>query len=148
MPKKQNPVTLTEVERSYLHQVIEKGQGSARQIRRAHTLLLADEKRPDQAIAAFLHVHPTTISATRKRYWEVGLPAALKEPSRPGNPRKLDGKQEAFLVALACSEAPEGREHWTMQLLADKLVELKVVAATISDETVRRVLKKRNSNPG
>jgi transposase len=148
MPKKQNQVSLTEAERNDLREMIAKGQGSARQIRRAHTLLLADEKRQDQAIAAFLHVHPNTVSATRKRYCEVGLPAALKEPSRPGNPRKLDGKQEAFLVALACSEAPEGRDHWTMQLLADQLVELQVVEAAVSDETVRRVLKKRNSNPG
>ena len=148
MPKKQYPVTLTEAERRYLHEVIEKGTGSARQIRRAHSLLLADEKRQDQDIAAFLHIHPNTVSATRKRFCDVGVPAALKEKSRPGNPRKLDGKQEALLVALACSEAPEGRDHWTMQLLADKLVELKVVAGTISEDTVARSLKKRNSNLG
>ena len=148
MPKKQNQVSLSEAEQRYLHEVIEKGRGSARQIRRAHTLLLADEKRQDQDIAAFLHVNPNTISKTRKRYCEVGLPAALKEPSRPGYPRKLDGKQEAFLVALACSEAPEGRDHWTLQLLADKLVELKVVEGTISEDTVGRSLKKRRSNPG
>jgi hypothetical protein len=74
----------------------------------------------------------------------VGVPAALKEKKRPGNPRKLDGKQEAFLVALACSPAPEGRDHWTMQLLADKLVELQVVAGTLSADTVARRLKKRS----
>jgi transposase len=148
MPKKQYQVSLTEAERSYLHEVIEKGERSAREIRRAHSLLLADEKRQDQEIAAFLHVNPNTISATRRRYCEVGLPAALKEKSRPGNPRKLDGKQEAFLVALACSEAPEGRDHWTMQLLADKLIELKVVEGTLSEDTVARSLKKRTSNPG
>jgi transposase len=148
MPKKQYQVTLTEAERGYLHEVIEKGEGSAREIRRAHTLLLTDEKRQDQEIAAFLHVNPNTVSATRRRYCEVGLPSALKEQSRPGNPRKLDGKQEAFLVALACSEAPEGRDHWTMQLLADKLVELKVVEGTISEDTVGRSLKKKTSNPG
>lgn len=144
MPKKQNQVSLSEAERSYLHEVIEKGQGSARQIRRAHTLLLADEQRQDQAIAAFLHVNPNTVSATRKRYCEVGVPLALKEPARPGKARKLDGKQEAFLVALACSEVPQGRAGWTMQLLADKLIELKVIEEAVSDETVRRVLKKRN----
>jgi transposase len=148
MPKKQYQVRLTEDERDYLHAVIEKGQGSARKIRRAHSLLLADEKRQDQEIAAFLHVNPNTVSATRRRYCEVGLPAALKEKSRPGNPRKLDGKQEAFLVALTCSEAPEGRDHWTMQLLADKLVALQVVEGAISDETVRRVLKKTISSRG
>jgi transposase len=76
------------------------------------------------------------------------LPDALKEKSRPGKERRLDGKQEALLVALACSDAPEGREHWTMQLLADRLVQLGVVEQAISDETVRRTLKKRISNPG
>jgi transposase len=148
MPKKQYQVVLSEADRLYLKEVIAVGKGSARQIRRAHTLLLADEKQQDQDIAVFLHVHPSTVSATRKRYSEVGLPAALKEPSRPGNPRKLDGKQEAFVVALACSEAPEGHAQWTMQLLADKLVELQVVEGSISDETVRRTLKKMTSNRG
>ena len=148
MPKKQYSIKLSATDRTYLQEMIEKGRGNAREIRRAHTLLLADEKKQDQAIAAFLHVNPNTVSATRKRYCEVGLPAALKEKSRPGNPRKLDGKQEAFVVALACSEAPEGRSQWTMQLLADKLVELKVVSDPISDETVRRTLKKTTSNLG
>jgi transposase len=148
MPKKQYPVTLSEADRNYLREVIEKGRGSAREIRRAHSLLLSDEKRQDQDIAAFLHIHPNTVSVTRRRYCEVGLPEALKEKARPGNPRALDGKQEALLVALACSEAPEGRDHWTMQLLADKLVELQVVEHPISADTVWRTLKKRTSSPG
>lgn len=148
MPKKQDQIALSEADRDALQAVIDKGQGSAREIRRAHTLLLADEKKQDQQIAAFLHVHPATVSATRRRYCEVGLPEGLKEKSRPGNPRKLDGKQEAFLVALACSDAPEGREHWTMQLLADRLIELHAVEDGISDETVRRALKKTRSSPG
>lgn len=148
MPKKQYAIELSAPDRMYLQEIIEKGRGSAREIRRAHSLLLSDEKRQDQEIAAFLHINPNTVSATRKRYCQVGLPAALKEKSRPGNPRKLDGKQEAFLVALACSEAPEGHSQWTMQLLADQLVELKVVSDPISDETVRRTLKKTRSNPG
>ena len=148
MPKKQNQVTLKSEEPRDLQEFIRQGQGNAREIRRAHTLLLADEQQQDQHIAAFLHVNPNTVSATRKRYCEVGLPAALKEKARPGNPRKLDGKQEAFVVALACSEAPEGRDHWTMQLLADKLVEWGMVEEPVSDETVRRTLKKMTSNPG
>lgn len=148
MPKKQNQVRLKPEEQRYLQEFIRQGQGNAREIRRAHTLLLADEQQQDQHIAAFLHVNPNTVSATRRRYCEVGLPAALKEKARPGNPRKLDGKQEAFVVALACSEAPAGRDHWTMQLLADRLVELGIIEAAISDETVRRTLKKMTSNLG
>ncbi len=148
MPKKEHQVTLKSEEQRYLQEFIRQGQGNAREIRRAHTLLLADEQQQDQHIAAFLHVNPNTVSATRKRYCEVGLPAALKEKARPGNPRKLDGKQEAFVVALACSEAPEGRDHWTLQLLADRLVALGIVEEPISDETVRRTLKKMTSNPG
>lgn len=148
MPKIQNRVQLSEDERHFLLEVIEKGTGSAREIRRAHTLLLADEKKQDQDIAAFLHVGPQAVSTTRRRYCEVGLPAALKEKPRPGKQPKLDGKQEALLVAIACSEAPEGRSEWTMQLLADQLVELQIVDGTISDETVRRVLKKKSLNRG
>jgi Homeodomain-like domain len=75
------------------------------------------------------------------------LERALTEKPRPGGRAKLDGRQEAFLIALACSQAPEGRSRWTMQLLADQLVELQIVEA-ISDETVRRTLKKTRSNPG
>lgn len=148
MPKIQNRVTLSEAERAELRAMVAKGHGSAREIRRAQTLLLADEKRQDQEIAAFLHVNPNTVSATRRRYCEGGLQAALKEKPRPGKERRLDGKQEALLVALACSPAPAGREHWTMQLLADQLVELQIVEKPISDDTVWRTLKKRTSSRG
>jgi transposase len=88
-----------------------------------------------------------TVERVRKRFVEEGLEAALNERPRPGGQRKLDGKQEAFLIALACSTPPEGRRSWTMQLLADKLVELRVIDA-ISDETVRRTLKKTSLNRG
>jgi hypothetical protein len=83
----------------------------------------------------------------RKRFVDEGLEAALCERPRPGGQRKLDGKQEAFLIALACSTPPQGRTSWTMQLLAAKLVELQVIDA-ISDETVRRTLKKTSSSRG
>jgi transposase len=109
---------------------------------------MADEQKRDQDIAEALQIVPKTVAETRKRYCEVGLPEALYEKPRPGNPRKLDGKQEAFVVALACSEPPTGHSQWTMQLLADQLVALQIVDGTISDETVRRILKKTNSNPG
>jgi transposase len=108
---------------------------------------LADEGAKDEAIAESLHVSVPTVRRTRQRFAKESLDDALSERPRPGAKRKLDGKGEAFLVALACSDAPEGREHWTMQLLTDRLVQLELVDS-ISDETVRRVLKKGTSNPG
>jgi hypothetical protein len=91
----------------------------------------------DAEIAASLHVHPVTVERTRRRFVEGRAARALHEKPRPGGRPKLDRKQEAFLVALACSNAPPGRGHWTLQLLAARLVELGMVE-TISDETVRR----------
>jgi transposase len=120
---------------------------SARKLTRAHVLLQADAGATDNAIAAALSIGTATVERLRKRFVEEGLEAALTERPRPGSQRKLAGKQEAFLIALACSTPPEERQCWTMQLLADKLVELQVVEA-ISDETVRRTLKKTRSNPG
>jgi len=148
MPKIQNQVQLSAAEYQMLEEIISKGTANARVIRRAHTLLLAHQKRLDQDIAAALHVNHNTVSATRQRYCEVGLPDALYEKPRPGAKRRLDGKQDAFLVALACSDAPNGAGQWTMQLLADKLVALGVVETPISDETVRRTLKKRKLSRG
>jgi transposase len=98
-------------------------------------------------IAEMLHIGHATVERTRQRLVEEGLEAALSEHPRPGGTAKLDGKQEALLVALACTPAPEGRKCWTMQLLADRLIGLGVIDA-ISDETVRRTLKKGISSPG
>ena len=140
-PKKY-PVQLTEEQRSSLHELLTKGEAKARMLTRARILLLSAEGKTDDFIADALKVAHQTIRNIRRRFAEEGLEAALTERPRPGGRPKLDGKQEAFLMALACSDPPEGREHWTMQLLADKLVALGVVDS-ISDETVRRVLKKR-----
>jgi transposase len=101
---------------------------------------LASDGAYDHQIASALHVDRSTVQRTRHRFCCDGLDAALYESPRPGAEPKLDGKGEAFLVALACSKAPEGREHWSMQLLADRLVELEIIDS-ISDETVRRTLK-------
>lgn len=142
MPKKY-VVTLTEDQESYLLDLLKKGKAKARKLTRARILLLSAEGKTDQTIADVLKVNPQTVRNIRKRFAEEGLEAALEERPRPGAQPKLDAKQEAFLIALACSDPPEGREHWTMQLLADRLVELGIVES-ISDETVRRVLKKMN----
>jgi transposase len=134
-------VDLTADERAGLLALLNKGVAPARKLTRARILLLADEGGTDREIAAALHVHPATVERTRRRFVEGGVERALSERPRPGGRPKLDGKQEAHLIALACSRAPEGRAQWTMQLLADRLVELRVVDA-ISDEAVRRTLKK------
>ena len=140
-------VTLTDDERTQLLALTKRGKVSARRLTRAHLLLQADAGRPDESIAQALHIGTATVERLRKRFVEAGLEAALSERPRPGGHRKLDGEQEAFLIALACSTPPEGRMCWTMQLLADKLVDLRVVEA-ISDETVRRTLKKTRSSRG
>jgi len=140
-------VDLTEAERTTLLGLIQKGKAAARKVRRAHLLLLAAEGKTDRQIGEALHTGAATVERLRQRFVEEGLEAALAEKPRPGAKRKLDGKQEAFLVALTCSTPPEGRRHWTMQLLANRLVELGVVES-LSDETVRRLLKQTTSSPG
>jgi transposase len=140
-------VELTVAERGELEALTSKGKVSARRLKRAMVLLAADEGRKDEQIAESARVHRTTVEYLRKRFVEEGLEAALSEHPRPGKARLLDGKQEAYLVALACSKPPSGRASWTMQLLADRLVELQIVE-NISDETVRRTLKRGRSSPG
>lgn len=134
-------VNLTDEERATLLDLTKKGSAPARKIARAHILLQAADGRTDQEIADTLHVGRVTVERIRKRFVEGNLERALSEAPRPGAKRKLDGKQEALLLATACSTPPEQNARWTMQLLADKLVELKVVDS-ISDETVRRTLKR------
>lgn len=140
-------VDLNEHERGRLKELTTKGESGARRIRRSRILLLADEDRIDKEIASFLGAAVTTVERVRKRFVEEGLEAALSERPRPGAARRLDGRQEAYLMALACSEAPEGRGRWTMGMLTERLVELDVVEE-ISDETVRRTLKRGISNRG
>ena len=145
--KKLYIVDLTEPEREALLALTQKGTAPVRKVRRAQVLLLADQGHTDAQIAGALQVGTATVERLRKRLVEEGLEAALAEKARPGATRKLDGKQEAFLVALACTKPPEGRQCWTMQLLADRMVALGVVE-DLSDETVRRRLKQTSSSPG
>lgn len=145
--KKVYVVDLTDDERAHLLELSKKGEAAARKIRRAHMLLLADEGKRDADIAEALHTGASTVQRTRKRFVEGNLEFALNERPRPGGRRKLDSKGEAVLIALTRSAPPEGRKCWTMQLLADRLVQLEVVES-ISDETVRRVAKKTISDLG
>jgi transposase len=153
MPAKKYRVTLTSEEREELSSMVRIGKGVARRLTRGRILLMADEDQAgggwkDAEIAKALGVHQRTVERTREKCVEVGIEAALNhtEPRTKRAPL-LDGAAEARLVQLACSEAPDGREKWSLQLLADRLVELEVVEH-ISRETVRTTLKKTNSNPG
>jgi transposase len=141
-------VRLTSAERVDLQRLVSVGKAAARKIIHAHVLLQADESPngpgwPDTQISQALSVHPNTVAGIRQRFVEKGVDAALnrRRQDHPSRQPKLDGKVEAHLIALRCGPPPEGRIRWTLQLLADKLVALKVVDS-ISHETVRRVLKK------
>jgi len=140
-------VELSAAQRDELRSLVRKGKASARRLTRARILLLADEDRPDDEVAAVLHTSRSTVERIRRRFVEHGLEAALSERSRPGAAPKLDERGQATLIALACSNPPEGRTTWTMQLLADELMVRRVVSS-ISDEAVRRTLKKTDSSRG
>lgn len=143
--KQKYPIELSEIERTELEAIVKRGQHGARVRRRAQTLLWSDAGKSDLEIAQLHGTTPLTAATTRENWVKT---KRLADKPKPGREKRLDGKQEAFLVALACSDAPEGRENWTMQLLADKMVELNVVDEPISDETVRRRLKKMNYSLG
>ncbi len=145
--RKKYVVRLSDEDKSRLLYMTKKGKSQAREIRRAQILLFADADEKDQVIADTLNVTPETVSRIRRNYVTHGLDYALHDRPRPGRPPVLDARQDAFLVAYACSQPPEGRETWTMQLLADKLVTLGIVEQ-ISDETVRLRLKKTKRSLG
>ena len=146
MKKHKHKVQLTAEERQTLETVVRKGHHSSLKLMRAHILLKADGNGPnwtDAQIADAFGCHEKTAYNVRKRFATGGRLAALerKPQSRPSHVRKLDGSGEARLVALACSDPPEGFAQWTLRLLADELVELEIVES-ISIETVRQTLKK------
>ncbi len=144
MPTKKYIVDLNNEEREELLALISKGKPGARKVTRARILLKADEGWNDDEIVAALNTSRPTVERTRKRFVEGNLEKALNaDRRRRRQDPKLDGRQEAYLVALVCSKAPEGHARWSMRLLADRLVELGVIES-VSHETVRQVLKKTN----
>ncbi len=136
-------VDLQEEERQNLNRIIRSGKHSARKIRWAHALLKADDGWKDQKISEALDISLPTVQRIRQRFVEKGLDVALGTHSHKPRPhlQRLDGEQEAKLIALACSQAPEGYTRWSLRLLAEKVVELQIVEQ-VSYQTVRRVLKK------
>lgn len=140
-------IELGEQERQQLEDIVKKGKSSAKTIRRAQILLLASKGKSDLEISQILNCCQTTVYNTKKKYCQEDLQTTLVDKRRNGRPSKLQGKVKAHLIAIACTEPPEGRSCWTMQLLADRLVTLELVEK-ISDDTVRRTLKKMTSNRG
>lgn len=146
-------VTLVAEERSQLERMIRTGRAAAIKLTHARVLLLADQGeggpgRSDAQIIAALNVSKNTVCRLRERFVEQGLESALvRKPSSRTYARKLDGRGEAHLIALACSASPAGRSEWTLRLLADQMVAMGHVDA-LSYETVRQVLKKTKSSPG
>jgi len=153
MPAKRYRVILTEEERVELADMLSRGKERARKLAHARILLEADEseeggKRKDAAISEIVRISVATIERVRKQFVEEGFERSLnhKLPSQ-GRKKILDGRVEANITQIACSEAPEGRARWTIQLIADELVKLEVVES-ISRETVRQGLKKTNLSLG
>lgn len=151
--KKKYIVTLTQEERASLQAMLSKGRAAARKLMHARILLKADAGRDgpawhDEQIAGGLEIGRATVERVRKQFVEEGLDVALnrRRPRRRYR-RKLDGDGEAQLIALACSQAPEGRSRWTLRLLADRMVQLGQVDH-LSHETVRQVLKKTSLSLG
>ena len=116
-------VELSGAQRDELRQMVSRGQMSARKVKRALALLGSDQGLTDEVVSNGLSVSTDTVRRARKRFAEEGLHSALNERPRPGQRHKLDGGQEAHLMAIACSDPPEGHTHWTLRLLAGKAVE-------------------------
>jgi transposase len=140
-------VRLTEEQRTDLNRRLERDALTRRQRRRLQILVLADQGQTDDQIVQATGASSSTVERLRKRFAREGLEAALTEKPRSGAPAKLDGKQEALIVALACSDAPEGSAQWSARLLANRVVELEIVES-LSESSVRRLLKKTRSSRG
>jgi transposase len=136
-------VKLTNDEKLQLEALLHKGKSAARSQTRARILLKAAAGFQDKDIIQALDVSPSMVAKTRQRCVEEGPEAALKDRPRPGQATKLTDKQAAHVIAIACSAAPEGHEHWTLRLLANKVVELSY-APSFSYETIRQLLKKHS----
>ena len=147
MSQKQFRVQLSEQERLRLQKIVRSGKDKARTITRSRILLLADEAvgKTDEEISDALGVCLTTIFYIRRRYSQEGLERAIGEGSRSGQPPKFKGRAAAKITAIACSTPPKGQARWSLRLLADRIVELKIVES-ISHQSISNILKKTNSN--
>jgi len=141
--RKKNLIKLKPKDQKLLKQFVTKGNQKARTITRCRILLMANERKTDTEIIEALKVARNTIRTVRYRYVHKGLEAAINERPKPGAPNKFTGRDKAKITAIACSKPPEGRNRWTLRLIADTMVKLEIVD-DISHHTVQRVLKKTN----
>ena len=147
MANEKHEVHLKETERRKLIGIVSKGRNKAVVIQRAHILLKVDEGKTDAEISQMMYVSEQTIRRTRQRFAQEGLQAALEDKPHPATGSELDEKQEARIIALACSEPPAGQARWTLELLTQEVLKDGIVTH-LSPETVRLLLKKTNSNLG
>ena len=146
MVNKKYAVHLTKEDRNLLQQFTSTGKRSAREFLRAMILLLSDKGKTDEEIYEILNVSTCTVQRTRQKYAISGLDSALHELPRPGQPRKLSSSQEQQIIAIACSSAPEGRSHWTLELLRKEVIKRGIVDE-ISTEPIRILLKRHDLKP-
>ncbi len=140
-------IKLTEKEVEYLIDFVKRGRKSARELTRARIMLLIHDGKTEMEIKETLHIARATVSNTKKRYREEGLQNALAEKPRSGQPRKYSNKQEAEIIAMACTDPPKGRKRWTLRLLTERMKRRKDFK-TIHKETIRLVLKKAKHDLG
>lgn len=144
---KKSSVSISPKNLKFIRNFKKEDKRSLREINRANILLLLHKGKQESEIAEFLDVGRNTVSRTKQKYLRKGMKAALEEEERPGQPVKYASKQEAELIALACSNAPSGRTRWTLKLLTEKL-KTQSGFKTINRESVRLMLKKTNVNLG
>jgi transposase len=140
-------VNLASSEREYLNEFTKCGTHKVREVNRAYMLLWLDQAMTSEAIASLLPVERTAIWRTKKKYFDGGVEHALPDGPRSGQPRKYKQKEQAEIIALACSSPPEGRKRWTLALLTEKAKAIDGLE-TINRESIRLILKKTNVNPG
>lgn len=146
MVNKKYVVELTAEDREFLQNFVSRGKRSAREFQRAWILLLADKGKTDEEISDLINVSPRTVERTRANYVTKDLETAIHDDPRTGQPKKLSDRQEAHVIAIACSDPPEGRDYWTIELLRDEAVKRGVIDS-VSTEPIRVLLKKHNLKP-
>jgi putative transposase len=144
---KRTEVTLSPSDYSHLHQFIKSGKKTGKELERAYILMALHDNRPYKDIEAYYHVNRSTIWRTAENYKKKGLEETLKDKPRSGQPRKYTDKQEAEVIALACSDSPKGRKRWTIRLLTEHSKKIKGLEK-INRETIRLILKKTNISLG